>query len=333
MKTANDILAAISNLSKKHVLKSAPENYKQGFADAAMFVYPLKDIGKILQDKFFIPNDSKFDPNKFLESAAELSVQNHLKHTASVTHFEIEKQVNPPKDVDAYYEVGAVRISLEVKCPRERANDPNALIIKMAGRVPGYEDEFNKLRDGIMEAHPDKDVVLGQNKDNTFKDFLTLSHEKFNPASGIDDCNVLFVACGYHFNINEWRMHLLQNEGLFTSQPFYPSVGFELVDVAILSNLKYFHTDAREHHDWTLRNVFMLPVVNPHARKGMTRESLLKGLSVFEHHLSQFSSFKSLKAGDVPNHVMDAIKVGVYVEEHLSEAERLRFFPVKLNKS
>lgn len=326
--SANDILTAISQLSGKHVLKS----YRQGFAAAAAFVYPPKDIAKILQDKFFILNDSKFDPNVFLESAAELSVQNHLKHVPAVSQFEIEKQVNPPKDVDAYYELGATRVSLEVKCPREKSSDSSALVIKMAGRVPGYKDEFDKLRKGIIEAHPNKDVVLGQNKDNTFKDFLTLAHEKFSPASGVDDCNVLFVACGYHFNINEWRMHLLQHEGLFTSRPFFPAKEFELVDVAILSNLKYFHTDAREHHDWTLKNVFMLPVVNPHGRKGLTSESLLKGLSVFDHHLSSFSRFRSLKSGDVPDHVMDAIKVGVYVEEHLSEEERLRFFPVKLTK-
>jgi hypothetical protein len=68
------------------------------------------------------------------------------------------------------------------------------------------------------------------------------------------------------------------------------------------------------------------------AGQGITRESLFKGLSVFEHHLSRFSSFKSLKAGDVPAYVMDAILVGVYVEKHFTEAERLRFFPVKLNK-
>lgn len=330
---ANDILAAISKLSAKHVLSAAPANYKQGFADAAIFVYPPKDIAKILQDKFFIPNDSNFDSNTFIESAAELSVQNHLKHTTSITAFEIEKQVNPPKDVDAYYELESVRVSLEVKCPREKANDPNSLVVKMAGRVPAYAQEFKKLHDGITEVHPNKVVVLGQNKDNTFKDFLTLSHDKFSPNSGVDDCNILFVACGYHFNINEWRMHLLQNEGLFTSRPFHPTAEYELVDVAILSNLKYFHTEARQYHDWTLKNVFILPIVNPHGRKGMVSISLLKGLSVFEHHLRDFNRFDMMKnANDVPDFVMDAIKVGVYVEEHLSEQERLRFFPVKLTK-
>ena len=333
MKTVNDILTAVSRLSHKHVLKAAPANYKQGFADAALFVYPLSEIAKILQDKFFIPNDSKFNVNTFLESAAELSVQNHLKRATSVRNFEIEKQVNPPKDVDAYYEIGPVRVSLEVKCPREENNNPGDLVVKMAGRVPAHQKQFDQLRGAIVEAHPTKNVALGKNKDNTFKDFLILSHEKFSPASGIDDCNILFVACGYHFNINEWRMHFFQNEGLFTNRPFHPSSKFELVDVAILSNLKYFHTVACEHHDWTLKNVFILPVINPRARKGTTSETILKGLSVFEHHLKDFNTFDMMKnANDVPDFVMDAIKVGVYVEEHLSEQERLRFFPVKLTK-
>jgi hypothetical protein len=86
------------------------------------------------------------------------------------------------------------------------------------------------------------------------------------------------------------------------------SAEFELVDVAILSNLKYFHADARQHHDWTLKNVFMLPIVNPHSRKNVTGDALM------------------------PGYVMDAIKVGVYVEEHLTEAEGRRLFPVKLTK-
>jgi hypothetical protein len=60
MQTTTEILIAISNLSDRHVLKGAPECYRQSFAEAAMRVYPANKRAKILQDKFFVPNDVAF---------------------------------------------------------------------------------------------------------------------------------------------------------------------------------------------------------------------------------------------------------------------------------
>jgi hypothetical protein len=167
MKSADDILAAISKLSDNHFLKNGPENYKQGFAEAAISAYPPNDIERILQSRFFIPDDSQFDSNRYYESASELSVQNHLRKIPSTKSLAIDKQVNPPKDVDAYYEVGTVRVSLEVKCPCERMSEPNTLIFKTAGRVPEYKEQFKRFREGIIEGDSTKEVILGKNKDMT----------------------------------------------------------------------------------------------------------------------------------------------------------------------
>ena len=96
----NDIGALISKLSGKHILKNAPEAYVKGFVAALCEIYLSVQIEKILQKKFFIPDDSNFDLNVYLQNAAELSVQSHIKQNLRIKNFAINKRINPPKDVD-----------------------------------------------------------------------------------------------------------------------------------------------------------------------------------------------------------------------------------------
>jgi hypothetical protein len=333
MQTAADILAAISNLSAKHVLRNATVTYREGFADAAVRVYPGDQRAKLLQNKFFIPNDTAFKVDTFLQSASELSVQNHLMQSSRASHVAIEKQVNPPKDVDVYYEVGATKVSLEVKCAVENQLPASSLIIKTAGRVPNHQAAFQDLKEKIEAAHPTKLVEQGKNKDNTLKDFLLSAHGKFNPQSGCDDLNILLVACGYYFNLQEWYFYMFENHGLFTASSFHPQTDFSLVDMVILTNLKYCHTDAQRFHDWTLKDVFLLPFLNPRRRGTAVSESIVRGLEVFNHHLKQFNEFRPTSDDpQVPDHVLNAVKVNSYVAEKLEAGERKRYFPVKLNK-
>src|SRR5580692_2116219 len=112
MNTADDILIAIGSLSEKHVLKNAPLQYRENFSKAAAQVYNGKNLVKYLQDKFFIPNDASFNVETYLQSASELSVQNHLMINANIRNLSIEKAVNPPKDVDVYYEINRTKVSL-----------------------------------------------------------------------------------------------------------------------------------------------------------------------------------------------------------------------------
>lgn len=62
------ILEAISKLSDRHILKNAPESYRRGFAEAAVRVYLAKDRAKLLQDKFFIPNDAGFNQDTIFKA-------------------------------------------------------------------------------------------------------------------------------------------------------------------------------------------------------------------------------------------------------------------------
>ncbi len=332
MQSMTDILTAISQLSGKHVLKNAPMSYKQGFAEAALRVYPANVRAKLLQDKFCIPNDATFKPDTFLQSASELSVQNHLIKEQRAKNVAIEKQVNPPKDVDAYYEVGATKVSLEVKCAVEAVTSANSLVVKMAGRVPNYQASFQDLKGKIESAHPTKLVELGKNKDNTLKDFLVSAHSKFNPQSGCDDVNILLVACGYYFKIQDWYFYMFENDGLFTANSFHPPEEFALVDLVVLTNLKYCHTAAQKFHDWTLKDAFILPFLNPRRRNTALSESIVRGLEVFNHHLKRYNEFTPTSVDpSVPDYVHNSIKVNSYVAEKLDVTERDRYFPVKLN--
>ena len=333
MQTTADILTAISNLSDKHVLKDAPGSYRRAFADAAVRVYPANQRAKLLQDKFCLPNDAAFNADTFLQSASELSVQHHLMKAPSASNVAIEKQVHPPKDVDAYYQVGATRVSLEVKCAVEIQPPSSSLLIKTAGRVPNHRATFQDLKGRIEAAHPQQSVGLGKNKDNTLKDFLVSAHGKFNPHSGCDDLNILLVACGYYFNLQDWYFYMFENDGLFTPNSFHPLTDYALVDMVILTNLKYCHTDARQFHDWTLQDAFILPFLNPRRRGTALSESIVRGLEVFNHHLKRYNEFTPTSDDpQVPDYVLNAVKVNSYVAEKLEAEERDRYFPVKLIK-
>jgi hypothetical protein len=173
-----------------------------------------------------------------------------------------------------------------------------------------------------MESNPKNSVVLAKNKDNTLKDFLVSAHGKFSPSSCVDDLNVLLVACGGPESIQDWHNYLYGNSGLFTAEPFHRTPqDYGLVDVVMLSSLRYCHSHAQQLHDWTLRNVFLLPCVNPHRRTSAVSESIAGGLSVFDHHLKKFNTFKPV------SEVGENLKVLHYVRWELQEQERARYFP------
>ena len=171
-------------------------------------------------------------------------------------------------------------------------------------------------------------LELAKNKDNTMKDFLVSANEKFRPDSGVDDLNVLLVACGDRGDVQRWWHYLYAPEGLFTSKPFHPPEEYQLVDVVLLTNLKYLHEDAPQFHDWTLRDAFILPCINSHRLRSLRPDSIEKGLSVFDHHLTRFAKYAPVPRADFPDRAMDQVKVIHYVG-HLDKSERDRFFPVK----
>jgi len=331
----DNLRALLSELSDKHALKQGGPAYLAGFASAFMAIHDSDNWKQTLQKRFFVPDETRYSDDTFYENACELTVANHI-HQQPLQDFTLDKRVNREnkKDVDVWLRAGSTQVAIEVKCPVEPktkavGGEGIKLLLKTAGRVPDHARELRDLKDKIESSGTAK-VAFGKNKDLTLKDFLLKAHAKFSPDSSVDNLNILFLACGYVGNINEFYMNLYGHEGLFTAQGFHPSSDFDLVDIVMLSSLKYSHQSAAQYHDWTLRDVFLLPRINPYGRSSMMSESRSAALRFFDHHLQAFNSFNASAGPNVPDYVLDAFKVGHYVNERLSEVDRIRYFPVQL---
>jgi hypothetical protein len=235
--------------------------------------------------------------------------------------------------VEVYYEIRATKISLEVKCPIDTQPPQDSFVLKTVGRIPNHLEKCGEFKAAFDNPKSGQILELAKNNDNKLKDFLLLANGKFSPRSGVDDLNVLLVACGNCANIQDWWHCLYGGEGLFTADSFYPSAEYQLVDVVLLSNLKYLHHEAHDFHDWTLEDAFLLPCVNPHRRSSALSESIHAGLSIFDHHLTRFAKYSPEPINsNFPNDLLEQMKVGHYVVRHLEESERSRYFPVWPNK-
>ena len=109
-------------------------------------------------------------------------------------------------------------------------------------------------------------------------------------------------------------------------------LGVKKVDLVILSNLKYRHEEARAYPAWSLDDVLLLPIVNPHGRPNRTSDAIEEGLSVFPHYQKEFARFHGRevvwdKQSESLVSFEKQIKVSCFVMEYLTPAEFARFFP------
>jgi len=69
----------IHGLFERHILKNSPQNYIDDFVMAVLEVYDHAELAKILQAKFFLPNESNYTDEAYYQSASELSVARYIK--------------------------------------------------------------------------------------------------------------------------------------------------------------------------------------------------------------------------------------------------------------
>lgn len=327
------VLGKIATLSEKHILKRSPERYVEGFVDALIKVYPAKSLEYMLQQKFHIPDETSYSDKHFCELACELTVANHLKLTGA-PNFEAEKKLNPgsDKDVDAYCDIGAYHLAVEVKCPElkiPKNNSPNPVVqINFVGRPPDYQQQFEDLRD---PAGPKLPMEMGKRDDNKLKDYLTAAHDKFRKPSQPGDANVLFVALDDYYTMYQWNGYLFANQGgFFGSNPYVEREKFQQVDVVILSNLQSAHMIGRDYHDWTLKDIYMIPRITQNPRPGLDDHTAAAALRLFPHELRGFSTFQPYTGTDLTHWtVAQFTKIAHYAIDVLSEADKKRYFPVQ----
>ena len=334
--TESELRVLIAKIPDEHHLRRGGPSYLDGFVRAFLAVYPASMRAHILQRKFFVPDQRGYTDDAFYASASELSVANHIRQQPKIQNFAIDRRVNvgSRKDVDVFFQLRAIAVATEVKCPlefqpghieQERLN----LRLMTAGRVPDHQRQLDELKQ-LLESTGEHSVSLGKNRDLTLKDYLIDANAKFSPDSSVDNLNILFIAAGYVDRMSDFYMNLYGTGELFTAESFHAATQFDLVDVVILSNLRYWHQHAAGRHDWTLRDVFLLPRLNPMGRMSRMLESVSVGLSVFDHHLVAFNRFNAAAGDGVPEYVLQPMKLMHYVNQHMTEADRDRYFPIKL---
>jgi len=331
-----NILGKIAALSGKHILKQSPASYVEGFVDALMNVYPAESLETVLQQKFHVPDETHYSDKTFCELACELTVANHVKLTGS-PNFEAEKKLNPPsdKDVDAFCSVGSHHVAVEVKCPElsiDEYDSANPIFkISFMGRYPDHEQKFEELRKLTGSA---MQVEKAKRLDNKLKDYLVSAHNKFRNPSQPGDANVLFVALDDYYSMQEWNGYLFSDfGGFFGPRPYLKREEFQQVDVVILSNLQSAHTIGRAYHDWTLRNIYMIPRITGNPRPGLDDHTVAAALRLFPHELSGFGAFQPYSGLD--DNLWTAAeftKITHYAVEKLPDADRKRYFPVPTSR-
>jgi hypothetical protein len=320
-----------------HLLARGGRAYAEGFVSAFCAVHPRLRWARMLQEKFFLPDEVSFSEQAFFQNASELTIANHIRQQP-VSDFAVEKRVNPTnrKDVDVWCRARSMEIAIEVKCPVEPTTDLSGInaasgtvmLIKSAGRIPNHQKQLGDFKQNV-EAGGGGPVLIGKNADLALKDALVSAHAKFSPNSSVENLNVLFLSAGYVGDLNERYMSLYGTEGFFTNAPLHPASAFGLVDMIILSNLRYWHQQSAATHDWSLRDVFLLPLVNRHHRCSLMSDALDAGLSLFEHHMRRFRNFVDTHADNFPPHVREPLRLLHYINDDLSEAELKTYFPIQ----
>jgi hypothetical protein len=328
----NEIVQLVQGLSDKHVLKSRPKEYIAGFANAALSAYKNEELLDKLQRKFSIPDDTRFTEDTYLQSASELTVASYVRGRG-VSEFDTEKKVNQPnsnKDVDVYYRIGSTRICLEVKCPFEEpvvSSVPYRVL--PAGHTPGG---LERVRNFVQTANTQRANTFqeGKNREMRLKDALVDAHQKFPQNPGMDELNLLFLACGDFIRMSEWHGNLMGAGGFFAGDSFHPPSTYRNVDFVILSNLKYRHSVSFSSPAWSLDDVLLIPVANPHGRTNLFDATREEGLSIFSHYRKEFLSERIVRAGveEIQASADPHTKVTWFVDRHLSLSEKRRFFPV-----
>lgn len=328
------IHALVEGLSDQHILKQSSPQYVHGFVESVVNVCPSAKIASYLQDKFKIPDESGFDEHSYYQFASELTVSNHIK-CSCVTEFAIEKRLSRihNKNVDAYCRHQGCNISVEVKCPTlvETANTGDKPIwkIKAAHRMDNHKEAIQELIDVCGDSNLPFKAEREERLELKLKDYLDEAHKKVRNPAGCDDLNILFVALDEYHRMAEWESYLMIHTGFFTRQSFHPPSNFELVDVVMLSNLQCAHRYGRDHHDWTLNNIFMLPVINRHRRSTLLSASLQAGMTLFPNLIDRYQKFLAHEGKAIAERpYWDSVKMREFAMRGLTPEEYTRYFPV-----
>jgi hypothetical protein len=174
--------------------------YYEEFIEALEKLKPYltkKQLKDLLENKLLLKH-KKFDKNKFIEYAVEMSVLRFFAESFS-ENFQYEKKINPINniDVDCSITDGGFKFNIEVKTPildKRNQNVLSGLKGRSLGRLP--DDEFESIPKALDQAlNIQKGSTKVLNFDNKLKQFLIDSNRKFDPESvnSEDEANILVL--------------------------------------------------------------------------------------------------------------------------------------------
>jgi hypothetical protein len=91
------------------------------------------------------------------------------------------------------------------------------------------------------------------------------------------------------------------------------------------------HKFAYQFPAWSLDDVLLIPLVNPHGRKNVFDNAVSEGLSIFQHYRKEFRAGRIVTSGlEIQQDTMDPYtKVTRFVMTHFTAEERKRYFPLE----
>jgi hypothetical protein len=330
LKEINERLDQISNLTDHYLVKARTlaHPYFDEFLAAAAVMKSLlteKEFEFWCDEKVLLKHQT-FREKTFIQGAVETATARFFGEKFP-TDFKTEVKLRngSDKDVDCSFKDGGFAFHVEVKCAefkhRDQPVSEDTIKVVVAGRMPdrgkGAKDTLlASIAEGLAKQNkPKKSSVDVKSMDNNLLDFLTNAQEKFNPAAGDDELNVLLVGCDDANDLQMWFNYLHGSEGMFTNQPFSDASKFNLVDAVVMTNQYHKHHaffDKNVKDAWTLDNGFNIIFRNPFA--------LSQKAAAFNHFVQIIPNYTlELNAYQVPGDAPDYVKHIVWVHDFIKD--------------
>jgi len=306
-------------------------SYRNGFCEAAALAYSAlsdKAYSSLLTRKFLLSSDHQWSSDQFIQSSCELTIGTGFK-TPDISKI-VEPDVkigNGNRDVDWRIVSREWTFNVEVKCSieDESSTESNELKLVYLGRVNNPKrslDKANEILSSIGRA-----TRATKHADLRMKDYLINAHSKFGDERLPSELNVLFVACGTPFNMNQWRGYLTGNEGLFTKKSFFDRNAYAHVDTVVLSSVRYLHSvlNARTADSWFLENACNIAICNHPRKPPLDSQCYSAFLDSFPNHTRQFNAYMPDYWRGTP--LNNEVKMHHFPTHELNAATRSRYWP------
>lgn len=291
-----------------------------------------KQLKDLLENKLLLKHD-KFDKNKFIEYAVEMSVLRFFAENFS-ENFQYEKKTNPNNntDVDCSISDGKFKFNIEVKTPvldKKDQNISSGLKGRSLGRLPGSQFEsIPKALDKALNIPEGSTKII--NFDNKLKQFLIDSNRKFNSQrfNSENEANILVLGLDDTYEIMIWINYLLNegNQGLFTFNSFCNPEEYKHVDFVVFTNLYFKHKNAitdRCVNHWDLKHAFII-MYNNRMINSKKRDVLEHFLKICPNYNAELGEYRVQR--DEPELMKGVFKIKFFVEDELEKNRGIYLF-------